>query len=81
MRNHADKNLVIVIAGNKCDLENSRQIKKSDAEEFARKIGAYHIETSAKANVGINEIFKRLIGGTITLYYYHYYYTVYVVFK
>jgi small GTP-binding protein len=37
----------IVIVGNKCDLENEREIKEDDAKTIAKQWGALHIETSA----------------------------------
>jgi len=56
----ADKDIAIVIAGNKCDRESERQINKNEAEEFANKIGAAHFLTSAKTGKGVNECFEEL---------------------
>jgi len=60
LRNHAGEDIVLVIAGNKCDKDNERQIKNADAEEYARKNNAKHFETSAKTNKGIGEVFDYL---------------------
>ena len=37
----------IVIAGNKCDLHNKRQVNQQNAMEYAKSIGAKYYETSA----------------------------------
>lgn len=51
------QNISVVIAGNKCDLEKQRAVDKQQVEEYAKKVGAVHIETSAKQNKGIEECF------------------------
>lgn len=48
---------VLCIAGNKCDMETSRQIDKKEAEDYAESVGAKHFHTSAKLNRGIDELF------------------------
>jgi len=61
LRDHAGDDIILAIAGNKCDRESDRQIRREDAEEFARKNNAKHFETSAKTNKGIGEVFWILI--------------------
>jgi len=51
------RNIVICIAGNKKDLEHSRQVAAKDAMAYANSIGASYIETSAKNNEGLHELF------------------------
>ena len=51
----------VVIVGNKCDLEENRQIKKEDVEEYANKIKVGNIETSALNNINVNEAFLALV--------------------
>jgi len=58
LRQHAGDDIFIVIAGNKCDRENDRQISTNEAEEYAKKHGAKHFNTSAKSGKGIEEMFK-----------------------
>ncbi|EWS76430.1 small guanosine triphosphatase family Ras family protein (macronuclear) [Tetrahymena thermophila SB210] len=50
--------LIICIVGNKCDLENNRQISKQFAEEYSQSVGAHHFHTSAKNNRGVDELFQ-----------------------
>jgi len=52
-----EKNISVVIAGNKCDLEKQRAVSREQVEEYAKSVGAVHIETSAKQNKGVEECF------------------------
>ena len=58
-----------MIAGNKCDKDSDRQIKKEDAEEYAKRNNAKYFETSAKTNKGIQEVFNYLGAGQLIIYY------------
>ena len=46
MNEKAPANIVITLVGNKIDLEN-RQVRKEEAEEFARGLGLRYFEVSA----------------------------------
>ncbi|GAB1224103.1 hypothetical protein ENUP19_0173G0005 [Entamoeba nuttalli] len=54
-----DENEVIpiIVVGNKCDLENERQVTKEEGIEYADSIKSPFIESSAKTNENINQIF------------------------
>ncbi|OQR66765.1 ras-related protein Rab-21-like [Tropilaelaps mercedesae] len=52
--------VVLVLVGNKSDLEASRAVPLREAEKYARSVGAAHFMTSAKLNRGINEVFLYL---------------------
>ena len=52
--------LALAIAGNKCDLENKREVARETAETYAKEINASFLETSAKDNTNILDIFVRL---------------------
>ena len=54
------KNVVIGLAGNKCDLYEEEKVSEVEAREFADKIGAIFELTSAKNNTGINDIFEKV---------------------
>ena len=49
--------VTIVLIGNKCDLEDKRKIKRSDAERFAKENGVDYIETSARTSMNVNNAF------------------------
>eukprot|EP01084_Bolivina_argentea_P266220 451479_1 len=51
------KNIAIVIACNKIDLESHTQVTHSDAESFAVDINAQLIQVSALAGIGIDQLF------------------------
>ena len=51
----------VVICGNKCDLEEKRAVSKQEGEELASKLGAIFFETSALANIHIEDAFSALV--------------------
>ena len=57
--NVQDKELVLAIACNKADLPN-RVVSRQRAEAFASSINAIIIDTSAKDNFGVNELFQKV---------------------
>lgn len=50
----------IILIGNKCDLEQDRQVKKEDANKYASKYGIKYIETSAKTGDNITDTFTEM---------------------
>ena len=56
-----DLKLTIVIIGNKCDLEDARQISKEQGEEKARKLEVAFFETSALSGENLDKAFELLI--------------------
>ena len=52
--------IILVIAANKSDLFEHEAVDKSIARDFAKKIGAFYIATSAKNNDGINNLFEEI---------------------
>ncbi|KAL9332714.1 hypothetical protein ACSQ67_002324 [Phaseolus vulgaris] len=61
LRNHADKNIVIILIGNKSDLENQRQVPTEDAKEFAEKEGLFFLETSAMEATNVETAFMTVL--------------------
>ena len=58
-------NVNIIILGNKCDLENERQITKEQGEEKAKEYNAGFFEVSALSGKNIDNAFETLISKTI----------------
>ena len=52
-----NKEVVVMLIGNKNDLENEREVSFYEAKSFAEKNNLYFIETSAKNNTNIKTIF------------------------
>jgi len=48
------------LAGNKCDLINKEAVSELDAKQYAKEIGAIFQLTSAKENIGIDTLFKKI---------------------
>ena len=59
----ADNNTLIpiILVGNKCDLEEYRQVQSSDAQRLAEEWKVKYFETSAKNKININRIFEELV--------------------
>ena len=57
---NCDKNVVLGVVGNKCDLFEEEKVSEADAREFSDKIGAIFELTSAQNNTGITEIFQEV---------------------
>ena len=57
VKENARDNIVLGIAGNKCDLYEKEEVSEAEAREFAANIGAIFYLTSAQNNTGINELF------------------------
>ena len=57
---NASKNVLRVLIGNKCDLEEKRVISINQGKEFADTYGLKFIETSAKKNLNVTEAFETL---------------------
>lgn len=49
-----------LLVGNKCDLNNRRQVEKELADKLAAKKGIKNFETSAKTDVNIDKVFETL---------------------
>ncbi|XP_030528247.1 ras-related protein Rab11A [Rhodamnia argentea] len=61
LRSHADKNIVIILIGNKTDLENQRAVPTEDAKEFAQKEGLFFLETSALDATNVESAFLTVL--------------------
>lgn len=63
LREHADKEIVVMLVGNKADLAELRQVQVEVATEFARSTEISFIETSALAGENVEEAFSQLLTG------------------
>jgi len=52
--------VVIILVGNKTDLTDRRQVSTEEGEEKAKDLGVLFIETSAKANFNVKNLFRQL---------------------
>ncbi|TVU30865.1 hypothetical protein EJB05_22512, partial [Eragrostis curvula] len=61
LRGHADKNIVIMLVGNKSDLEEERAVSTEDAKEFAEKENLFFLETSALQATNVENAFQTVL--------------------
>ena len=57
IQDFGSKNIILGVAGNKCDMYEKEEVNENEGREFAESIGAFFEITSAKNNTGINELF------------------------
>ena len=60
-KNTAPKSILMVLVGNKCDLEDNREVTEEEGREFAEKNGMIFFETSAKTGKNVEELFKESV--------------------
>ena len=53
--------LNIIVIGNKCDLEDEREVSKEAGEQYAKTIDALFKEASAKAKTNVEESIFELV--------------------
>lgn len=61
LRGQADKNIVIILLGNKNDLEDERAVSTEDAKEFAQQEGLFFLETSALQATNVEDAFMTVL--------------------
>ena len=61
LKSSADKNLTIIIIGNKVDLEDQRQIKAEEGQNKANELESAFIETSASSGTNLDKAFEMMI--------------------
>ena len=57
LQKRGDSNVVIALAGNKCDMESRRKVESEEAVKYATDNEIIFMETSAKDNTNIRELF------------------------
>ena len=57
---NANKNIIKVLIGNKCDLKEQRKVTEQQINEFAEINGMKYLETSAKNNINVIDAFSTL---------------------
>ena len=58
IKENGDKDVIIILVGNKCDLEKERKVSQQEGEKFAEKNDLFFLETSAKEGKNIFNVFK-----------------------
>ena len=68
LNSYGEKNLTLLLVGNKSDLENKRQINKDEGEEKAKSFGLGFIETSACSGDNIDQAFEIMLKEVLKKY-------------
>lgn len=55
-KSQSPKTVVLILIGNKVDLEHSREVTYEQGSDFAKKYNMLFFETSALTNLNINEV-------------------------
>ena len=58
MKESGEENMIIGIAGNKCDLFTEEKVSEDEVKKYAQSIGAIFKPTSCKECIGIDELFQ-----------------------
>lgn len=61
LRGYADKNIVIMLVGNKSDLGTLRAVATEDAKEFAERESLFFMETSALESTNVESAFLTVL--------------------
>ena len=61
LKSTGDSKMTIILIGNKCDLEDKREVPKEKGEEKARSFGCAFLETSALSGNNIEKGFEMMI--------------------
>ncbi|KAJ3369489.1 GTP-binding protein [Allomyces arbusculus] len=57
---NATQGVDLILVGNKCDMTDKKVISKEQGQELAEELGIKFLETSAKANLNVDEAFFTL---------------------
>ncbi|TYJ52032.1 hypothetical protein B9479_007361 [Cryptococcus floricola] len=60
VRNERGQDVIIVLVGNKTDLNDKRQVTPEELDKRAKELGVMSIETSAKAGLNVKTLFKKI---------------------
>ena len=60
IKENSQGNIILGVAGNKCDLYEDEKVSEEEARDFADEIGAIFQLTSSLENRGITELFKKI---------------------
>lgn len=61
LRDHADSNIVIMMVGNKSDLNHLRAVSEEDGQALAEREGLSFLETSALEATNIEKAFQTIL--------------------
>jgi len=60
VRSERGDDVIIVLVGNKTDLNDKREVSQQTGEEEAKRCGALFVETSAKVGANVKALFRKI---------------------
>ena len=60
LRQTGPENILLLLVGNKVDLENRRQLTYDECNNYASEFDLIYIETSAKKDINVEKIFQEI---------------------
>ncbi|XP_070295920.1 ras-related protein Rab-31 [Salvelinus sp. IW2-2015] len=60
LKDHGPEDIIVALAGNKKDLGDIREVPMKEAKDFAESIAAIFMETSARNDVNVEELFQKI---------------------
>lgn len=61
VRSQRGEDILILMIGNKTDLNDKRQVSYTEAEVRAKRLGVLLIETSAKTGFNVKNLFRNIV--------------------
>lgn len=61
LKDHTDANIVVMLVGNKSDLQHLRAVSTEDGQSFAERESLYFIETSALESTNVEHSFQQVL--------------------
>ena len=61
LKDHADQNIVVMLVGNKTDLDHLRDVKVEESKQYAEENNLAFIETSALDATNVDEAFGQIL--------------------
>jgi small GTP-binding protein len=62
---NAVPDVIVVVCGNKIDLEGERVVGEEEIKEFAKSVGCLSTETSAKTGEGVKELVQMVVKAVV----------------
>jgi len=61
LKDHANRDIVLIIVGNKCDMDENRQVSEEQVKSMAAELGVEYIEASARNNINVEKGFLYVV--------------------
>ena len=62
VRRNCPRHVLLVLIGNKADLDAIREVDEEEGRRYAERLGAMFYETSAKTGMNVRKVFKDICG-------------------